>query len=363
MDNLTDIFDPMEGSSDDSVDDLDRELTTAGMILQKLASEAGVDLDSLPEGDVADLLTMLHGGEASGTVSEFNNPEPQPQPQIKEASNNMSNPNEPTVADVAVELAKVAAANGIDLDDVSRDEYHEAFESLAQQMSEPGYFEKKAEMEEKVAEADYIGRYMAHAFLDELSGDDGEKIARARWKEEADKRTGKTSPAGGTRRPQESGFAQFAKSEEKMRSEAAGKAERKARTEAARGRIKDYAKKQYRRVAKPVGRAALTLGRAVGVQNRGRAKLVGGALMAAGGAGAGGAAYGAKKLMDKKSLDEAFESDAIAYANALLVENELIDPNSVEIEFSKFAEYSGEDYDEAVELRAQELLEEAGWLE
>jgi hypothetical protein len=374
MEDLNHLFDPqVEYAAGDDADDLDMELAAAGQVLQKMAEAEGIDLESLPEQDVADLLTMIQSGELDGT-SEVHNP------QTKEASYQMSY-NEITVADVAVELAKVASANGIDLDEVSREEYHEAFETLAEQMNDPAYFEKQAEFHEKLAEADQIGRYMAHAFLDELNdGGFAEKVARARWKVEADKAEGKTPTPGGTKRPQagssvpgggpNSGFGKVDRIAEEARgaSEQAAKERISARgkTDAARGKIREFAKEQYGRVARPVGRAALTIGRAVGVQNRNKAKLVGGALMAGGALGTAGVATGAgigvKRMLDrdKAAFDESFEQDAAAYATHLLVQEGLIEPEY--LDFSKFAQFAGDDYEDAVEQRALELLVEHGWL-
>lgn len=70
------------------------------------------------------------------------------------------------------ELEKVAAAEGIDLSDFSDDEI---VEIIAEAMGEAGvektasaeYYEEDGQ--EKIAEADFLGRTMAHAFYDELT--------------------------------------------------------------------------------------------------------------------------------------------------------------------------------------------------
>ncbi len=330
MDNLNEIFDPAD-TTDDSVDDLDRELATTGLILQKLAEEQGVDLDSLPEEDIADLITSLHGEDATGGSSNYSEHEPQ----TKEASHNMSQENEFTVADVAVELAKVAASEGIDLDQVSRDEYHEAFEALADQMSDPAYFQKRAEAEEKLAEADLIGRHMARSFIDEME------------KEAAPSLKGAKKALKGLRRKAED--LEFRASAGTGRLFRGGKKGRSSRLDEMMESARDAGKKVTRDQARDSDEyASRTLGR----------KILGGGA-AATGIGAGGYAAG----RSKKSFDESFESDAVSYANHLLVDNGLISPTRANIEFSKFAAYAGEEYTSAVEARAIELLGENGWLE
>jgi hypothetical protein len=332
MDNLEDIFDPQVDAAGDDANDLDMELASAGAVLQKIAETEGVDLDALSEEDVADLLTMLHGGgDGDARNSE---------PTIKEA--NLMDDQNLTVADVAVELAKVAAANNVDLDAVSREEYHEAFEALAEQMNDPTYFEKQAEMGEKLAEADHIGRHMAHAFLAELNEGDPEKTAaslreayavgrglggmgRARAAWEALRHTG---AAGGR----------------------AGWAGAKALPGRAAAKEKDLS-----------GRLGALLS---GTKSRSKSEALQKAQRALGrGAlGVGGAAVGTGAVVasrDKKAVDETFEQDAINFANFLLMENDVIEPTA--FQFSKLAQAEDPSYDEAVEARAIELLRENGY--
>jgi hypothetical protein len=85
------------------------------------------------------------------------------------------------------ELQKVAQAEGIDLNDFSEDDI---VEILQEAISGADHVEKTAATEEttteegheKVAEADFLGRTMAHAFYDELTSIQGgvEKTAEAR---------------------------------------------------------------------------------------------------------------------------------------------------------------------------------------
>lgn len=330
MDDLNDIFTNPEEAAGDSADELDMALATGGEVLQKIASEEGIDLDALGEDDIADLLVQLQGGQAG--VSEPDH--------TKEASQNtMSYDNEITYADVAAELAKTASANGIDLDQVSREEYHQAFDALAEQMSDPSYFEKKAEAQEKLAEADAIGRAMARSFLDELDG--GQAKVASRWKAIKDSVMGAERGAAG----RVGGW-----------------------TRKVPGGEKAHAALKRRFQGDVVPTNAMDGNEAAAKAQRvlGRSALAGSA--AAGTAAGGGAvAYKRRKGRDgdkeKQSFDEAFESDAIAYANTLLVENGLADPRLTDTEFSKFAAFADDDYAEAVESRAWELLAEHGYVD
>ena len=66
------------------------------------------------------------------------------------------------------QLEKVAAAEGIDLNEFSDDEIVEILsEALTGDVVDAGI---DGEGQEKLAEADFLGRTMAHAFYDELTG-------------------------------------------------------------------------------------------------------------------------------------------------------------------------------------------------
>jgi hypothetical protein len=67
------------------------------------------------------------------------------------------------------EVVKVASANGYDISQASPEELDQAVQKMAELLMTPGYFEKQAALQEKVAEADAMGRIMAHAYVDELS--------------------------------------------------------------------------------------------------------------------------------------------------------------------------------------------------
>lgn len=120
----------------------------------KIAAEEGVDVDDLSDEQVQELIEELVEEQAERNEGGE---------EVKEAHL--------TYADVAHELAKIAHVNGIDITEVSAEEYNAAFDKLASDMSDPSYWESQ----QKVAEADFIGRVMAQSFYDE-----SQKIAAGR---------------------------------------------------------------------------------------------------------------------------------------------------------------------------------------
>ena len=81
---------------------------------------------------------------------------------MKQASENL------TYGQVMHEVAKVAAANGYDISQASPAELDDAVQKMAALLSNPEYLTKQAALQEKIAEADAMGRVMAHAYVDEL---------------------------------------------------------------------------------------------------------------------------------------------------------------------------------------------------
>ncbi len=185
MERETDIFD----SAVRGQDDLDVDLANAGIILQKLAEEQGIDINALSDEDVAGLLTDLLPGERNETQAE--------EPTKEKESSAMTTPTTPTeltVADVSIELAKIAQAEGIDLNETSREEYSEAFSALAERMKDPGYYAAKTAAAEKIAEAQMIGREMALSFIETLKQAEGEE--KKEEKEEKKEEKGEAKEAG-----------------------------------------------------------------------------------------------------------------------------------------------------------------------
>lgn len=370
MDDMNEIFSRATDA------DLDVEMAAAGELLQKIAEQEGIDLSQLSDEDVAelmvDLLPKTAADEGEHESAREESSEDRKEKKKKEEAKMAS---EITFADVAVELNKVAAAEGIDLDGLDRAQYHELFDIVAESMQDPEYFENKLAEDEanaKLAEADALGRYMAHAFMDELGEDkvayNAEAAERARKKyrtgmtpesmeavahaanqERRAKAVADAAKRGPYKNPNATGFGKMDAIARKGQQEAAEEAAKKGRVSAARSAIKG---KYEKHVAAPLGRAALTVGRAVGVANRSKAKMVGGALMAGGGLAAGAAgAYGARKVLgtDKQSFDQ----EALEMARGYLLESG-IDPDTGD----KLASFDEDDVAE----RAAEILAEAGWL-
>jgi hypothetical protein len=138
--DMSELFD-----SETRGDALDEQLVTAGALLEKLASDVGVDVASLDDQTVAGYLAELM---------------PQ-QPQTKTASEEPTTmTNQITHADVFAELAKVAAAEGVDLSKLSSEGISECFDAVAAQMASPEYG--------KVSEARSMGHEMAVGFAEKM---------------------------------------------------------------------------------------------------------------------------------------------------------------------------------------------------
>lgn len=161
-------------------DDPDAGMALAAETLSKIAAEEDFDLNSLDDDQIAGLMQTLMGAEDTGDSGKQDDnkaeetqeqPDGQQQDQqevaVAEPEKTSSN-TAATLADVAVELAKIAAAEGFDLNTLSPEQRVEIVQDLAAQMSDPGYQQKVAEAQEKLAEADLIGRAMARSFDDEM---------------------------------------------------------------------------------------------------------------------------------------------------------------------------------------------------
>lgn len=256
-------------------------------------------------------------------------------------------------------FAKLAAENGIDLEKLSeaqiehlwtetfstkeaefpppkeekKDEKEEKGEDKEEKAKEE--HDKKKEAAAKIAEADFLGRYMAHAMVDEIRKEaaaQGEQSKEAAMPEAL--RKGLEAVKGG-----------------------AGKAGK-----AVSGHMESVGKKVTEKATH------------VGTSNMkpGHAKAVGAAAHAAGAAAVGGAAVGGKKLHDhlkeKKSsaLDElaAVEAVKIAHAGGWDAEEagQLIGAAITNPELPESTKIAHvEDLAHAVEIRSLELLEAVGY--
>jgi hypothetical protein len=316
MDNLNELF---EQATDGG--DVDTEIAAAGELLQKIAAEQNINLDELSADDVAELIVEL-------------------MPQVKQAQAQAgqpaaaSVPNQITHADVAAEMGKLAAAEGVDLGSLSRPEYHDLYDRVAQYLTSPeAQAEKVAEDEAraKLAEADTLGRVMARAFMDEQ-----EKIAltedeKTYHRERMRKNVAKPSEMNPARHT--AAGASKAKAEERLariKSKNSPMAHLKALGEKAR-----YNAAQ--------GKSALTA--AVKANPRAAAAIGAGSVLTA-----GKTAYGGKKLLDRRDKS-AIDDAAFELAREYLRENG-VDPDTGD----KVAS-------DAVAARAAELLRDAGWID
>lgn len=157
--------------------DFETKLAAAGDILEKLAAEQGLNVRDFTENEITDLLTTIMGDDTSKVASE------EPQYAAQEQQYSEQPQGQLTYGQVMAEVVKVASANGYDIGQATPEQLDEAVQKMASVLSTPGYFEKQAALNEKVAEADAMGRIMAHAYVDELG-----KLAAAAEGSEAEKR-------------------------------------------------------------------------------------------------------------------------------------------------------------------------------
>lgn len=163
------------------MDDFETKLAAAGEMLEKLASERGLSVSDFTEEETMDLLSTIMG-EGTGDAGGGATPAVEPakvasvQPTVAPAAPAATPaPTTKVAYQVALaEVMKIAQANGFDLNKASPEELHATVEQMQQTMSDPNWQTKQAAFQEKIAEADALGRVMAHAYVDELS-----KIAAA----------------------------------------------------------------------------------------------------------------------------------------------------------------------------------------
>lgn len=350
MERMTDIFD-QDILSESSSGDLDQDLANAGHVLQKLAEEEGVDLNSLSDADVAALAMELLPTQGHAQTTQETRKEASAMSTETETQTQI--PNEPTYADVAVELSKIAAAEGIDLATVSREEYHEAFAKVAEMMADPTYGEKVAEEEEKLAAAYAQGVRMADGFLDRLKEAEDEDEKKKDEKKDDDEGKKEAARAVGAaihhakdkaKKLLGKGVGAAVRAGEKVRegASAAAKAERGFHEGVGKGHAKGLSMAIAKR-SKGTPAERLATGRTMA----GRAVTGGAAAGAAGAAGAGYAAGRSKESFDLAALEVAQD----------IARDMGFDPTTGE----KLAGDEVLDAD-AVAERAIELLKEAGYL-
>lgn len=264
----------------------------------------------------------------------------------------------------AAELAeKLAEGEEMNLDGLS----DEDIESLAQEVlasneeqaeeeteeeaTEEEPAEKQAgadETEEKLAEADYIGRVMAHAYVNELKSIDKAAGAKEDMKKHMKPKSAENPPH--TRMEMAKFKAKDLGEKAKAKAQRVGTHLRRAGNTLKAGITGHYGDTKYSKLLE--GGHHLT--------KMQRGKILGKA--GAGAAAIGAAGYGAKKLKEKMSSAEeqkASALDTLAEQRAL----EILKENGVELE-SQEKQAGGDKWDvlaQAVEARAMEMLEAEGY--
>jgi len=188
--------------------EIDIELNAAADLLQKVAQDAGIDLEALPEEGVAELLhDILSTNKTAGA-------EP-----VKTASAETATETaapaarELTAVDVSLELTKRAAAEDLDLATLTPEEYKHVFDVVASEMSDPTYGEKIAEAEkvaQELAHMDEMGRVAARGFYAELN-----KLAAEDDDDKGEEGKGKMAPPFGKKPEGEEGKGKDEKGEKK----------------------------------------------------------------------------------------------------------------------------------------------------
>lgn len=337
MDDPSDIFQAETGGGD-----LDIELAAAGAAVQKVAGQFGVDLNSLSDQEVSRLLQAYDNTPGTAVLA------------TKEAGAAPMT-TKPTVADVSMELAKIASERGIDLSVVSREEYVESFDKLASRMSEPEKFAAEREAERnyilQVVEAQKIAEQEKLADI-EHSREMGREMARAMWAEQLKIAEESAKHERGEGKDEE-------KAEEKEEKKEAGKAGDLFRKgmEAAKSHS-SKAMGAVDRGVQRVGEKALNVAGAGGEKASPALKrAVTGGIAAGGTAAAAGTAGAVHHFTKKKDEDEskaAYDAAVIERAQAYLVANGF-DPSTGEklSEEQKIAA--------SVDADARAMLVEAGF--
>lgn len=162
--------------------ELDAQMAAATATLEKFAEAEGIDLNTLSVSEIEQSLAQLMGVELpeDKTASDETQTDPAPsaapaaapaEQETKSASDASSDQVQLTNLDVSQALAKYAAAEGVDLTKLSREEYANVWNEMVDYLSSPQAEQDKtaaAEMQVKLAEADVTGRQFAQSFWDEL---------------------------------------------------------------------------------------------------------------------------------------------------------------------------------------------------
>jgi hypothetical protein len=261
--------------------------------------------------------------------------------------------NQPDEADLeklaAAELAEgLAGDDQIDVDNVSEEE----LEAMAQGVLEGGEEQPEGdepadEDQEKIAEADYLGRVMAHSYVQELRGIEKEASAKGVAAAKATKALASTAKKMTNKANKRMTFGQRASSE--LRGVVQG---RKAAYHEAGQDLKSAVKGRIKGL--PGKMSTKERLQALGSAAKGVAPE-----LAAGSLAVGGGAYAAKKHMDKESsaLGTLVESRAAQILEASGIDPETLQPMQEQEKVSD----ANDVLTAAVEQRAWELLDQLGF--
>lgn len=320
MNNLTGMYE--EGQ------ELDDRILAACQTLEKIAAEEDVDLGSMSQEDLQDMISHVMESGASGPNNDNGGGEGGEDGhgaggEGAEGAEGGSEGDKAASAistlDVVMELNKRASAEGIDLSQWSREDYEAAFEKVAAELSDP----EQQKVAAVYAQMDELGRVAARGFVDEinkLAADDDKEKAKKDDDEDEDDAEMKVKKAAAKEKILAGAKALGAKARQ-VGSAAAGK---------------------EKSLHQGLGKRVLPNAASETQRNVGRG-LTGGAA-----AGAAGGAYTFKKSRDKKAAY--LENAALELARQTLFEAG-IDPDTG----TKLAS------DEEVQERARELLREHGY--
>ena len=266
-------------------------------------------------------------------------------------------------------LVKLAAEEGVDLASLPDEQVGQLLAEIEGGMGQTKVASNdETEMREKLAEADFLGRAMAHAYVDELASIEkqAKPVKPSQIKNFPTQPTEAEAKAFEEKvmaeRAAKKRAAESASSAAKYEGPAAagtkasgqgrqvGKLEGAARE--AGHAVKQYHKKGVEQLRAAISGGGRSAGERLALGARGAARFLPHAAAAGLGIyGASKALGGKKEEKEARSYDEQFEQIAAERANQMLIENGYIDQE-------KTAEQRLED---AIETRALMMLEEAGY--
>jgi hypothetical protein len=354
-------------------EEFDTRLQAAAEILEKTAAEQGLDLNLVSDADKVDLLNEIMGELTTSTeekvAAEEETPAAEEQPAVEETPASTDSEYTPTVTEVSLELNKRASAEGINLAEVTADQYEAMFSKVASDMIEEHAVANDPELQKIAAQEElfeHFGRIAARGFHDELNklaaeeeakkappfakkedGDeDEEKDDKGEEKKAGDDEDEKSEKSEGKKAPP---FAKKDddKSDDEEKKEASAKLLAGAAKALGKGdkAVQAVGDKAYSGIGKAVERVTGRAGTGAALSTTEK-RVMGGGLLGAGALMATGA--GMKATEKKASVIEAAATE-LARQHVLAMG---VDPDSGE----KLAS------DEEIEARAAEILREKGYL-